>query len=520
MSTPECLVADVIEKEVPSTLKFIENEFQPGLFIVGSSKFILKSVEILDVFHRKFGDFEEILLGLLSVILIAIIAEIFQTLLLRTTRNHVSINWLVSAFLVDEFLHFRNGFRNYRPRSNTSRQREVENNLQLTLEQQRNGNLVKTPWYKRRVFLIIMALFISLLLLSAEVVTVLLTQQSSKDSQPNEYNLQAKQPISTGHGLQQFIRRSTSNTPCISPLLLNETGVKRNYVLSSCVIYSEKRDLLNDDDIAETISLWSFFHKAGSDHRFEMREAVLNVSIRSTIQLSKEIGGSQYLEYETQYDPNLEITKYFHRLTMAHVVQSNCNKKLISPPAKKFFNELNTTHTIVKEDILAWTGKEGEEYVNNTIGLKTVWKGAIPNPYNRLRGAIWPLIASGVIEEVEKSGAYVSVDKNRRSTQLPGLITEEGRIAGVYLFLIVISTSLVFLIVLKWCLKPVSLGYLALTGIEQQYNVNLVPDDHHMNVWMDNQARSNRDYNHYWEFGNMTISREDDVEYEEYDLPA
>ena len=83
-------------------------------------------------------------------------------------------------------------------------------------------------------------------------------------------------------------------------------------------------------------------------------------------------------------------------------------------------------------------------------------------------------MSSSVILEVAGKGSYSLVKDDEFEDGIEALLTEEGRIAGIILFTILLIVLAVVMMLLRICLKPVSLGHVAVSSVQEQAGVDMV----------------------------------------------
>lgn len=456
-------MASLNQPTPPPNFTFVD-ETEAGRYILGHDKFYVSDeIHITNWFQRDISRQDDIYLGILSVILIAIFSEILHTFILRSAQNSTpSRSRLVSAFLISEFAHFRNVIRHYAP-------------ITRIIERPRDGlgptSTISGP--KLSPFrLSLKILFFTLLLFIADFLSIFYTQQTEMSSGSHEYNLRAYQPSAATLGQSRYIRRLVSERPCVSPFIItNSTSKDRNYQLLTCVkLDFEGTPNANNKDVAQNVSIESFFHRGGSDHMITYGSGFVTVSVRAQVILSKAEGGARRLLFVTNDDEQFTLVKYIHRLTFHAAAEWVCRRD--SAANENWCNtqraeEPQFASTTKTKEIQLWTGKT-DEVIENHMGLVSTFQNInFPNSTKGFNSGVRWLISNGFVQEEIGISDYERVRDDVRETGIAGLLTETGRKLGVLAMLIALSFAVIVMTILRQCLQPVSLGEIVIRNLDK-----------------------------------------------------
>ena len=439
----------------PHNFSFIADEYQPAKYIVGSDEFTPADFPIASIFTRQVFSADEYILGILSVLIIAILSDIAHTILLRTSRKKLSANGLLLAYLISELSHFRNictYIRLFRRNSST--------------------DSTSASSARRRACISVTVLSVTLLLFAADVIAVVLTQSKSTTSAKHDYNLLAVQPISTNHNLSRYIRRLTAEGSCISPDVAGGKQ-RRNYNISTCVSYSERLHLIAENDLSDVIEIASWFHRGGSDHNITVGDGFLSVRIRAQLFLDVHNGGNRHFLFDTRDDDALSHAQYLHRLVIYDAMDWSCNKRFSGISCEKLARQLRLSTRTEQREILLWAG-ENVDVIDSATGLVTTCAVTINAPHLALQSAMGYLVSSSAILEIAGKSLYSRGQDGKFEDGIPGLLSEEGHVAGIVLFAILFFVLTVVTILLRIFLKPVSLGFVAVSSVHEQVGVDIV----------------------------------------------
>lgn len=453
----------------PSNFTYIKDEFQPGFYILGVNKFTVSNAfNFSPLIHRELTSADEFILGALSVIIIAILSEISQTILMRTANRNISVIGFTTAFLVSEISHFRNVWHHFR----TTRFRSTSPPAVTTP----NSETRQIPIIsRRRAYMSIMVISISTGLFAADVVTVLLTQPRIFTSNTFQYNLKAKHPVATKIDLAKFVRRVTMDRPCVSPVFADST-LKRNFQINSCILLEENKVLNEDNDISDTIKISSWFHRGGSDHNVTVGEAFISISLRANLLPTEGQGLARRILFENVDDDDRTHTQYLHELVIYGAIDWACKQNFSAKTCTELNEELQMSSSKEIRRIVLWRGRK-DYRTSDVVGLTTTCNIGINAPFRALSAGLRYLITTAVIEETTGKGAYSRVRDDVEEDGIKGLLSEEGRVAGVFLFLCLLMVLCIVLIGLRWWFKPISLGHVAMLAARQQITRNREADD-------------------------------------------
>lgn len=418
----------------------------------------MRDVRVAGLLHRSFaGAQEDLVLGVISVMLIALLSEIVQTIFMRTRRtarvDQVSQAGLNAAFMIDEASHFRNVWglirRDDETRGNSRRRKVAINSLVIVL--------------------------IAVLLLAAEVLAVYLTQPFRVYTTKYQYNLRGLQPAGTSRETAIEVDLLISKKRCITPSMMN-SNQSREYTLNACVMRAYETQLDGQDDFATFVEVESWYHEAGSDHVVtfgnEERKGRHNIFMRANI-LQGQSGVSKGVLFELKDGKEKENAKYLQMYMIYTAMQWNCEQEWEDRSCMDIKNEMTIDGDpiTVKREILLWEKKE--QTIKEIEGIKTRLKIRLRQPFMAIQNALHVFTTSAVIEEVEGPGMYVDMSKNEIEDGVESLVSEEGRIAGVVLLSVIFAALLILLIALRCCLKPVSLARMARDAMEDDMDLEM-----------------------------------------------
>lgn len=421
----------------------------PGLYVLGQSFFHTANFPITSIFKRNVtGGAEEFLLGAISVLIIAVLSEVVQAVLMRTRRRtdgKASRRGVQIAFLVDEFYHVRNLFSHViGTRGGRSHGQD---------DSARMGT-----------FMSFTVLCIALALMAADVFAVYLTQASTfYSSDENQYNLRGFQPIGTDRGTTKWINRLARDISCVSPAF-TDGGQKREFTINACIMFDIKEAHMQVTDTIDEIKVRSFFHKAGSEHRVTFGDAVIGIRKRTFLYATDNEDRKAFtkrITFETNDTNDFAYTKYIHELFIYSVLEVNCNDGPVT--CKERVKQLEASpgeHSIVEQEITFWRTRENDDKAL-VRGIESTYRIPLDNPFTSIDKGINPLVATAAIEEVGGPGTYVDITHEDVETDLRGLISEEGRVAGLVALLSIFGFFSVLLVVLRVVLRPLSLSELA-----------------------------------------------------------
>lgn len=409
----------------------------------------MSNFRIVGIFHRQVGPADEFLLGVISVFLISILSELVQTVLLRTGRDRrVFARKLVYAALLDEVSHFRNIWSHMR---NT---RYVSQRTQ-SRSQSRSST-------RHRLFVSIVFVSIALLLFVAEVIAVLVTQPIVVSSSKTEYNLRGIQPLATSLGVSKFVWRRVLQNVCVTPIM-RPLLQSRNFILKSCFIVKDIIALDSFDDVSDEITVKSWFHSAGSDHNITFGDGSFNLSIRTELFPNTGFNDiSRRITYESLDNDQMDHAQYVHRRFIYATIEWSCNQEYSERTCRVLVKELVEEKPEREPRIIEkWRGRH-KIITENVTGLASTYRTRINAPYWAVRAGMRELITSGGVEEVSRPVTYHVIKDDSREDGIPGLLSEEGRVAGLLPISLILVGGFCILLVLRHILKPVPLALLAM----------------------------------------------------------
>ena len=418
---------------------FSKDDSRNGGYIFGQNVFHTRDIPITNIFRRKIGgSAEEILLGALSVLIIAVLSEIIQAILLHSRRTKTeSQRGVQNAVLVDGFTHLRSMFA-------------VIKNLRI------KANSV--PTLNRKRFLLGLLMFsIALALIAADILAVYLTQPYVVSSSDSEYNIKVSQPIGTNSGVGRAARRLSQERPCVTPIFTHGPQ-NRNFSVSACISYKKNEAHTGETDVIDQVTIGSWYHAAGSDHEISFGQAAINITTRAFLYFSEN--STRRLLYETKDTEDLQYAKYLQSLFIHSCIEISCNQDP-SKNCEQLVGELSNTTAIQEKEILLWSSRE-EDKIEVARGVVTTYSVNLTNnPYSTIDRGMFPLVSTAVMEEVQGPAKYALTSTDELQENVDGLLIEEGRVAGLWAMLIGFICVLFILIVLRFMLRPVSIGAMA-----------------------------------------------------------
>ena len=340
-------------------------------------------------------------------------------------------------------------------------------------------------WTRRKACLSVLVLSTTFGLFAADVIAVLLTQPSTTFSNKYQYNLVAIQPVGTPKvGLSRFIRRLTGDRPCVSPIMTG-SGQQRNFLISACTQYDIVEALSGDDDVSDEITIGSWFHRGGSDHNITIGKGRIGIRMRAELLLGAEEGGARRFLFQSLDDSNLSHARYIHRVVFDGAIDWACNN-FKTRSCKELKEELKIEQRIERREIKLWRGKK-EDVVTEENGVISTGTIRMNAPFRAMNSGLRALVSSAGIMEVEDKGAYVRIADDSEEDGLEGLLSEDGRVAGVLLFGIIMVGLATVMVLLRVALKPVSLGYVALSGIQERSGAEFVSTEEFAGVEVEDE---------------------------------
>lgn len=477
-------IGGLIEPTLPQHFTPELNETIPGVYIVGHDKFETDNYHIVDLARRQLTSADEYILGLLSVLLIAVLTEIVHVVLLRTAVSadrdrHVSPHRLMSAFFFSQITHFRNIFRHISASSASkpsSRERHsVQSDPSISAPTDReNGaeHVVSVP--SVTLTLSIALLLLGICIFVVDVVVIMLTQPRTKLSTFEQYNLRGVHPIIADQGLALYISRMVVDRPCVSPYMAKRAQTRR-FLLYVCADLSERTGGLETSEIAKDISIQSFFHIAGADHNVTFGPWWFSIRVRVDLLLSEEEGGKRHLLFQSLDSGSFAHTRYIHQVVVHRGKEKACNKTWDAPLTKFCGSMSNSTEPTswapVKRQVTLWPNKTEE-----VVGVESLFKNInMPGPYLTLKRGVALLLPSLAIYETTGPARYsLSQNDSLEENAIEHLLAEGERVAGVASLAGVSVLFILILLCLRLWLQPVSLGSVAVTKVDEAYQRILI----------------------------------------------
>eukprot|EP00177_Eucheuma_denticulatum_P008293 GFKZ01015088.1.p1 GENE.GFKZ01015088.1~~GFKZ01015088.1.p1 ORF type:complete len:524 (+),score=47.51 GFKZ01015088.1:168-1739(+) len=444
----------------PPSLVNITNPLSPewtGYYLFGFETFPVGHVPLFNVLQRSLtGPHDDFILGVLSVLLIALISEIVQTILLRTRHRRVGRKGFYAAFILDEAHHLRNLFSFFR-----AAHRRNERSFGRML----SGTLLIT--------------MLGVGLLAAEVLVVFLTQPITWHNEGVRYNLAGVQPAATSLEVGMHVDRLTRRRRCVTPGMVGSSQV-REFILNACVMHEVDGELTRNNDVATEVRVASWYHEGGSDHRVEYRNdrgelGTQVVRMRAAV-MGRGSGDTYAVRFRNRDDQDWSAARYLQGYMMGAAWSWSCEQGGSACGEDGDDLQVRAVRGLWKR-VELWETIEERGGLNESVpvtreveGIETIFAMRLSRPFRAVERTMHVFVTSSVIEEVEGNvGMYVDAQGVKRD-HVPGLLSEEGRFTGVLSLIIVFFALLILLITLRMCLKPVSLAQIAKNGLNDDGN--------------------------------------------------
>lgn len=313
-------------------------------------------------------------------------------------------------------------------------------------------------------------LLVALSLFAVDVIIVVLTQPKLTLSQKHQYTIRPIQPVATDSKMSSAIYQSLLQRPCITPVM-GETNQRRKYVFVACALIEKQltdefANSNDDNSIAETMSIASWFHIAGADHNISFgNNQWIYFKTRAQIIMDVSRGGSRRLIFHINDTEDFEQARYLHAMTIYNAKVWVCNQE--NAPAWCETAERFTKATTWQKnttEIKLWTGR-GNKTHTSILGVQSVFENInLPTAVQAVQMSIHPLIVCGAVVEhrsINHSVFTRVANDSDFQDSADGLIEEEGRPVGVLLLGLLVLASAVGLALLRCWLRPASLAALA-----------------------------------------------------------
>lgn len=451
---------------------------QHGVYVFGFHDFQVADLHIANIFHRTLtGSSDDFILGIISVLLIAVVSELFHVIVLRSRHgNRVTRDAMHAALLIDEVTHFRNLSNLFRPTSGT-------NPAHPPNETAQTDSLPHRPGIPVRISLTVF--FISVLLLAAEVFAVYLTQPMNVYTASNQYNVRGIMPVGIKFEAAKRIMKKTDAKRCVTPSMMysNQT---RLYSLSACIERSDSKqnqdetspfstptegetnDLFKPDAFATSFILSSWYHSAGCDHHVRFSNgrsfAWHAIQLRATL-LQSNIGQTKIIHFDNIDNDNATHARFIHAYFMTQVLTWSC-ERTPSDICAEAISQVKMSEVIGRpRNITLWNSSNqssNADTVQNLVSISTKFDTPpVANPFLAVESALAVFGTSVAIEEVEGPSKYTDMDTGAVENGIPHLAYEEGRVAGATMLVVIFIVLFVILVILRALLKPVSLSDVA-----------------------------------------------------------
>lgn len=443
-------ISRFIEPTQPPNLYYVPDEYQPGVYLIGHDKFLLSNTtHIARYMHRNLSNADEFILGILSVLLIAILSEIVHTILLRTSskRSQVPSDRLQSAFLFSEVSHLRH----------------LCLHLYGVCWPAAYGGAPTQRLSVRGVLVSLSVVVAAVVVFSVDVLVVMLTQPGDQFSTAAEYNLRGEHPVTTNSALSAYIARMAGDRPCVSPFMANGTHT-RHFQLQTCMHLDTSKDQQEDGTAASNVTIESFFHATGADHNISFPPAWISLRVRVDLLLADSAGGDRHLIFQSIDTASFAHARYMQAM-IVHIAKRRVCRKNESTPVCSAMDARTAPHRWYprKRRIELRPGR-GEDVVGVVSEFRDV---KLSKPYESLRVGSKMVLPGGVVREVAGAGRYVPFSNSSvEEDGIAGLVAEQRRAASVVVLLAVVFCCVCCLGVLRIWLRPASLGGLALHKAE------------------------------------------------------
>lgn len=445
-----------------------------GVYHSGHDQFkVNDNIHLVRLLHRNLTRSDDFFLGVLTVLIIAILSDIAHSIILRSLNRRVPTSRILSAFLVSELSHMRNVLRSWKLALSVLRSRNPHDFQRLNLDTQR---------YPSRIFVLSFYFILcSIILFTTDVLAVVFTQQSPQQSSSRQYNLLAFHPSSlSNENLSRYIRRLTGDRPCASPIIVSnsKTQTRRYHLISCGTIQFGGTENPGGYDESENVSIESFYHRGGSDHKIYYGAGFLTVSVRVHVVLDENDGGVRRLLFQSLDDASFSHAQYLQELAVKSAKDWLCKREgpVYNDWCKRASKQTKATSTnLVTQNIYLWQGRTAPVY-GNVTGILSVFNGIdILNATGAFNSGLRALLTSSYVKEVVGMGAYEREIDDIPETGVPGLLAENSRVTGVLLLTIVFGVLFIVKMILRSFLHPVSLGEIVLQNIDEE-RINSAPE--------------------------------------------
>lgn len=430
--------------KVPSDFLNVTAPFSlnPGISVTASPDYWAKNIPLTPKLSYQITSKDDIILSFLSIFLIAICIDIIYTILLRSSRSHTMIAAnVVSAAMVEEVTHIRNIWAYW---------------------SKLKGKL--RPVGRRTAVTSLVALITATFMLGMEVIVVFITQQIVFFSTRHAYNIRGIHPAGTSRNISSSIRKIAVNRECVTSIWANERQ-RRTFHVRTCQNYAE---LLSVNVTGGDILVGSWYTRYGSYHEISWKENVITMSLWSEIvsrTQDAEMEEPLRILFDVRENANYEASRYKHQRIIYGAIEWACNINDISLRWQRCEEILRglkekgwEKKSMSMEQIF---GKMGKSEEIEGVVSKFFVKDLGDQMFDALRRNFQTeLIASGAIEEVEGLQKYADPDGLIVDGK-EGLLTDIGRVSGVWMMIVLVCIGSLVLVFLRWWLKPISLSFLA-----------------------------------------------------------
>lgn len=441
------MATELIQPDRPPML-YITPDTPPTTYLLGNTTFTGGNFHILNVFQRELTEYDDFILGVLSVMLIAVLSETVQIILLRSTNRKISASRIVHAFLITEAAHFRNVFSHVWRRQPTTRSQIARNGICTSL----------------------VVLLLAATIFAADVVIVVLTQPTIKTSAEQQYTLRPVQPSAVEPSLSANVYSSLVRRTCITPVM-QEAHQRRRFVLVTCMKVEEQLDDLSESEFAsDDVSISSWLHIAGSDHNISFGGGRwIYIKMRAQVIMDMAAGGARHLLFHINDTDSFIQTRYLQSLVVHFAKKWTCQSEIADGWCATASSSTEpTSWNTVSAEIQLWSPRNNRSKLNVT-GVESMFKGlAFPAPAQAIRAGMYPLVTSGAVMEmvtVNHSVFTRVVNDSDYRDGADGLIEEEGRPVGVALLGFLFLLFALIMMGLRFWLRPVPLGVFAVRDV-------------------------------------------------------
>lgn len=446
-----------------------------GCYALGAFKFYTRRIQLANILFRQevAGEYDNLLVGLLCVFIVATVSDIVYTTLLRSRGLKATPLFAIqAASLLDEVTHFQHllsycSLIAYRTKSNCEH--------------------VGFTSLSRRSSISILAAAMGIFCVE---VAVIYASQPKRIVSEKQYHLRGVHPVRRASDSGEHPLLSPTAQKSIFPDIIDHDGTRKFTVTSmirrsiSILEASGNPQGTGSSGIefTESVNVTSWYHRGGSDHFLEFFSYGMYKStfVSGRMRLNLKKRGLAVL-FDNIDDRMGTMARSLQKEFVKTAVNISC-KSLSDVSPKKCVERMQGVQETALPDVSTYTfiyslpasDLIGEvDVMAPVIGHRTHFKAHVINPMRFLLTDVGLLVGGSVIfEEERKPGLYVDLRTNDPVYDVPGLLIEEARHGGVVLLSMCFSLSLVFAVLLRHFLKPISPRQLALSALFEGPEIN------------------------------------------------